>query len=317
MNDADFQLFPEAASTIAPRIDALFWFITWLTVALSLLIAGLIVYFSVKYRRASNADRTPYRVNSKLEMLWIIGPVPVLLLIFFWSSDLFIELRRAPDDAMQVSVVGRQWMWKFQHPTGRREIDVLHVPVNRPVKLTMISQDVIHSFYVPAFRVKQDVLPGRYTTLWFEADKVGDFHLFCAEYCGTNHSRMIGKISVLSETDYEAWLAGRGPDDPPRLGGAELFEKFRCASCHATGETTAPRAPALAGLFGQPVRLADGSTVTADENYLRESILRPQAKIVAGFQPIMPSFEGQLSEEDVLELIRYMRSLTAAGGPRP
>jgi cytochrome c oxidase subunit II len=352
MNDADFQLFPEAASTVAPRVDALFWFLTILTLVLSLLIAGLIVYFSIKYRRNSNADRTPYRSNFWLEMIWIIGPLPILIYIFYWSADLFFELRRPPSDSMQVTVVARQWMWKFQHPSGKREIDVMHVPVHRPVQLTMISQDVIHSFYVPAFRVKQDVLPGRYTTVWFEPDKVGEYHLFCAEYCGTNHSRMIGRIVVLSQADYEQWLSG-GSGESPQVAGMQLFERFRCASCHGPsplapvlrgegqgvrgaslpsldlagateaaeqlarreaegGSPSGPqRGPPLAGIVGREVRLADGRTVGVDDAYLRESILRPQAKVVAGFQPIMPSYEGQLTEENVLELIAHIKSLDA------
>jgi cytochrome c oxidase subunit II len=325
MNDADFQLFPEAASTVAPRVDALFWFLTILTLILSLLIAGLIVYFAVKYRRGSSADRTPYRSNFWLEIIWIVGPLPILIYIFYWSADLFFELRRPPADSMQVTVVARQWMWKFQHPSGKREIDVMHVPVHRPVELTMISQDVIHSFYVPAFRVKQDVLPGRYTTVWFEPDKVGEYHLFCAEYCGTNHSRMIGRIVVLSQADYEQWLSG-GSGESPQVAGMNLFERFRCASCHGSSGSTAPsldlagspqRGPPLAGIFGRQVRLADGRTVGVDEAYVRESILRPQAKVVAGFQPIMPSYEGQLTEENVLELIAHIKSLQPEGGAAP
>jgi cytochrome c oxidase subunit 2 len=327
MNDADFQLFPEAASTVAPRVDALFWFLTILTLVLSLLIAGLIVYFAIKYRRTSSADRTPYHSDMRLELLWIIGPVPILLFIFFWSADLFFELRRAPPDSMQIDCVARQWMWKFQHPSGRREIDVLHVPVNRPVQVNMISQDVIHSFYVPAFRVKQDVLPGRYTTVWFEPDKPGEYHLFCAEYCGTNHSRMVGRVVVLSQADYEAWLAGSS-SEPPQVAGLQLFDRFRCASCHGgagspgsgaglsvttVGDASPQRGPPLAGIFGKEVRLVDGRTVKVDEAYLRESILRPHAKIVAGFQPIMPSYEGQLTEENVLELIAHIKSLKTDG----
>jgi len=334
MKDADFQLFPDAASTVASRVDALFWFLTFLTMVLSLLIAGLIVYFSVKYRRSSTADRTPYRADTRLELIWIIGPLPILFYIFFWSATLFFELRRPPADSMQVAVVARQWMWKFQHPSGKREIDVLHVPIHRPVQLTMISQDVIHSFYVPAFRVKQDVLPGRYTTVWFEPDKVGEYHLFCAEYCGTNHSRMVGRIVVMSQADYEAWLSN-DTGQPPQVAGMQLFEKFRCASCHGSSpspryagerdgvrgfELSEPgiqRGPPLAGIFGRDIPLVDGRTVTADEAYLRESILRPQAKLVAGFPPIMPSYEGQLSEENILELIAHIKSLQAEGGTPP
>jgi cytochrome c oxidase subunit 2 len=207
---------------------------------------------------------------------------------------------------MEVRVVGKQWMWKFQHASGRREINTLHVPLGQPVKLTMISEDVIHSMYVPAFRMKRDVLPGSYATCWFEATKTGEFHLFCAEYCGTNHSRMTGKVVVMEPAAFEAWLGG-GANEAPQVAGKRLFEELRCATCHqpASGEG---RCPSLAGLIGREVKLTSGATITADDNYLRESILRPAAKVVAGFQPIMPSFEGQVDEEQLIQLIAYIKS---------
>jgi cytochrome c oxidase subunit 2 len=208
---------------------------------------------------------------------------------------------------MEIAVVGRQWMWKIQHPSGRREINELHVPVGAPVKLRIASQDVIHSFYIPAFRVKMDAVPGRYTQLWFEATKPGEYHLFCAEYCGTEHSRMIGKVVVMEPDQFQNWLGGV-TEETPVEAGERLFAEFNCANCHTGG--TRQRGPHLGGLFGKPVRLADGRTVTFDETYIRESIINPNAKIVAGYAPVMPTYRGQLSEEQLLQLVAYIRSLT-------
>jgi cytochrome c oxidase subunit 2 len=219
---------------------------------------------------------------------------------------------------MEFKVVAKQWMWKFQHPTGQREIDALHIPVNTPVRFEMISQDVIHSMFVPAFRVKQDVLPGRYTSLWFEATEVGEYHLFCAEYCGTKHSMMRGKVVVMTARDYQDWLSGRKDDEPPAVRGQKIFEQLRCGSCHL-GTAPEQRGPALAGVFGGPVKLKDGSTTVADEGYLRESIVQPQARIVAGFQPIMPSFavNFEKDEEGLLDLIAYIKAMDETGGITP
>jgi cytochrome c oxidase subunit 2 len=244
-----------------------------------------------------------------LELSWLIAPAPVLLFLFFWSSQVFLEIQRPPADAMVINCVARQWMWKFQHPSGRREIDELHVPVGRPVRMKMISEDVIHSFYVPAFRAKQDVLPGRFTTAWFEATKPGTYHLFCAEYCGTQHSKMVGKVHVMSPTEYEAWLSGKTGDVSPQVAGAALFEQHRCGSCHGPS-TVQSRGPTLEGIFGKMIPLADGTSVPADDTYLRESIVRPGAKIVAGYQNLMPTFEGQLSEEELNDLVAYIKSLS-------
>jgi cytochrome c oxidase subunit 2 len=249
-----------------------------------------------------------------MEAAWILAPLPILLLIFFWGADVFFDMSRPPDDAMEFKVVGKQWMWKFQHPTGQREIDSLHIPVNRPIRFEMISQDVIHSMFVPAFRVKQDVLPGRYTTLWFEATEVGEYHLFCAEYCGTKHSTMRGKVVVMTARDYEEWLSGRKDDEPPAVRGQKIFEQLRCGSCHLGGGSQ-QRGPPLVGVFGRPVKLKDGSTVVADDSYLRESIVQPQSRIVAGFQPIMPSFAVNFEndEEGLLDLIAYIKAMDEKG----
>jgi cytochrome c oxidase subunit 2 len=306
---------PEQASTIAGEIDGLLVF--WLGISLffALLIAGLIVYFMVRYRRRPGVDHAPDAHGSiMLEGMWTAVPFAITMVLFFWGASLYAKLQTAPADAMQIDVVGKQWMWKLQHMEGRREIDELHVPVGRPVKLMMTSEDVIHSFYVPAFRVKQDVIPGRYSSLWFEATKPGTYHLFCAEYCGTLHSGMIGRIVAMEPAAFEAWLAGEttGGNVPVAVAGENVFRAQGCGTCHRADGSG--QGPTLAGLFGRTVTLESGATVTADDGYLRESIVNPQAKIVAGYKPVMPTFQGLLSEEDVMRLLAYVKSLKADGG---
>jgi cytochrome c oxidase subunit 2 len=312
----EFQLFPDAASTAAPEVDRLYLFLVALSAVMSLLIAGLIVYLAIKYRRSNVVDRTQRPTNIRMELSWMVIPLPVLMLIFIWGAKVCFILFRPPANSMPITVVAKQWMWKFQHATGRREIDALHVPINQPVKLTMISQDVIHSFFVPAFRTKHDVLPGRYTPAWFEATAPGEYRLYCAEYCGTNHSRMVGRIVAQTPDDFAQWLAGgSGNDEPPEVAGEKLFEQLQCVTCHReTAGSERPRGPSLEGLFQKSVPLTTGDAVTADEAYLRESILRPASKVVAGYQPIMPPFEGQVSEEGVINLIAYIKSLGSQGG---
>jgi cytochrome c oxidase subunit 2 len=229
------------------------------------------------------------------------------MVIFAWGASLFFTISRPPAGALEIQVVGKQWMWKFQHPDGQREINELHVPVGRPVKLTMASEDVIHSFFVPAFRVKMDVVPGRTTTTWFEATKPGVYHLFCAEYCGTKHSGMIGRVVVLEPVQYQQWLSGGAIGEPPALAGEKLFRNLGCNACHRPGP--GGLGPSLEGLFGTSRELQTGDTVMADEDYLRESILNPNARIVAGYQPIMPPFQGRITEEGLLQLIAYIKSL--------
>jgi len=311
MGSADFQFHPEAASTYAGRVDGVYWFLVGLTAFFSVAIALAIIYLGIRYRRNAQVNRTPYAPPMWLELSWLIAPAPILLFIFIWSSQVFLEMQRPPADAMQINVVGRQWMWKFQHPSGRREIDELHVPVGRPIRMKMISEDVIHSFYVPAFRTKQDVLPGRFTTCWFEATKPGTYHLFCAEYCGTQHSKMVGKVHVMSPSEYEEWLSGKTGDVTPEVAGAALFEQHRCGSCHGPANSpTQMRGPTLEGIYGRMIPLVDGSAIPAEDNYLRESIVRPGAKLVAGFQNLMPTFEGQLSEEELNDLVAYIKTLS-------
>jgi cytochrome c oxidase subunit 2 len=234
------------------------------------------------------------------------------MIMFTWGAKVFFTAFRPPADAVEYYVVGKQWMWKFQHPQGKREINDLHVPIGQPIKLTMTSEDVIHSFFVPAFRVKADVLPGRYTTVWFEATKAGSYAIFCAEYCGTEHSRMGGTIHVMEPGDYEAWLAEGGAADERLLSGEELFAKYVCNTCHYPD--SAARAPILNGVFGTQVALADGARVLVDENYVRESILNPTARVVAGYQPLMPTYKGQIGEEDLIQLIAYIKGLEPTAG---
>jgi cytochrome c oxidase subunit 2 len=297
-------------------VDRLYLFMVWLSLALTLLVAGLVIYFAVKYRRQNvRVDRTQKPTSIRMELSWMAMSLPILMFIFGWGAKVCFFLVRPPAGAMPITVVAKQWMWKFQHAEGRREIDTLHVPINQPVKVTMVSQDVIHSFFVPAFRIKQDVLPGRYTNAWFEATKPGEYRLYCAEYCGTNHSRMVGRVIAQTPGDFANWLAGAsGSEEPPAVIGERLFEQLQCATCHRPGASgQAQRGPSLEGLFQRPVTLVNGQTVTADDGYLRESMLRPAAKVVAGYQQIMPTFEGQVSEEGVLNLIAYIKSLGSQG----
>jgi cytochrome c oxidase subunit 2 len=308
-------LFPESASSLSPQVDALF--ITWslISIFFTLLIAGLIIFFMVRYRRRS-VDEVGQEEKPAmwLEIAWSVIPLGIALTMFVWGTRVFFNVYRPPADAIEYYSVGKQWMWKFQHPDGHREINALHIPVGRPIRLKLTSEDVIHSFYVPAFRVKQDALPGRYTQVWFQATKPGTYHLFCAEYCGGEHSRMIGSIVVMEPRDYEAWLAGGPAGKSVVASGAELFNQLACQTCHIAAPNRPPRGPNLKGLFGNQVKLANGDTVAADETYLRESILNPTAKIVAGYDPIMPTYQGQVSEEQLLQLISYVKSLAGEGG---
>ena len=303
-----FPLFPEQASTIAGQTDALYFFLIGISVFFSLLIAGLVVYFAVKYRRRSDTEPAPEPATggTTLEIVWSVIPLGIAMVIFVWGSSVFFKINRPPDDALEVWVVAKQWMWELQHMEGQREINELHIPLGRAVRLKMTSEDVIHSFYVPAFRVKQDVLPGRYTQLWFHPIKPGRYHLFCAEYCGTKHSGMIGWVYVMAPQDYEVWLSGGAGEGTLASRGDKLFQELACTNCHKADGSG--RGPSLEGVFGQTVELEGGRKVTADDDYLRESILSPQAKIVKGYQPIMPTFQGLVTEDQLLQLIEYIKS---------
>jgi cytochrome c oxidase subunit II len=303
--------FPEQASVQAGQIDAVFFFMVAVTAFFSVLIAALVVIFAVKYRRRRDDEvGVPIHGSLALELVWTVIPFGIAMVMFGWGAKVFFDVYRTPAGAMEIYVVGKQWMWKAQHMEGQREINELHVPVGRPVKLVLGSEDVIHSFYIPAFRVKADAVPGRYNTLNFQATKPGVYHLFCAEYCGTKHSGMIGSIIAMDPADYQAWLGGGSAQDTPVAAGAKLFQDLACITCHRSG--SGARGPMLNGVFGSQVELTGGATVTADEGYIRESILNPQAKVVNGFQPIMPTFQGLVTEEQLLQLIAYIRSLPAA-----
>ena len=303
-----FPFQPEQASTIARSVDHLYYFITAVTLFFTALIFLIIFYLMIKYRRRS-PDERPKAIEGSLplEILWTAIPTLIVAIIFVWSSSLYFQNSEPPKGSMEIFVTGKQWMWKIEHPEGQREINELHVPLGRPVKLTMTSEDVIHDFYVPAFRVKKDVLPGRYTTLWFQATKLGTFQLFCAQYCGAFHAGMIGSVIVMEPDQYEAWLAGGVQGESMQAAGQKIFQQSGCGTCHLA-DGTGP-GPSLLGVYGQPVRLTTGQTVTADGAYIRESILLPRAKIVQGYAPIMPSFQGQLTDDQINSLIAYIRLL--------
>jgi cytochrome c oxidase subunit 2 len=310
---ADFPLFPEAASDVAKYVDGLYLGLVVITGTVSLLIWLVIFYFAVKYRRRpDNELAQEQEPPAALEMTWTVVPTLIFITIFIAGSWVYFRLQRVPSNALEVYATGRQWMWKFQHPTGHREINTLHVPVNRPVKITLASEDVIHSLWFPAFRVKNDVLPNRYRTMWFQATKTGRFHIFCAEYCGTLHSGMIGWVEVMEPTEYQRWLAG-GTEGSLASQGEKLFQKYACNTCHTNDATG--RGPVLAGLAGKTIALADGRSTVADDNYIRESILTPTAKVAAGFQPIMPAFQGQVSEEDLIRLLAYVKTMPPGKQP--
>ncbi len=320
-------LLPEQASTFAPQVDALYFFLVAVSAFFAVLIALVVIAFAVKYRRRSVTDR-PAEIHGSLvlELAWTIIPFGIAMVMFFWGARVYVTLQRPPDDALPMFAVGKQWMWKIQHLEGRREINELHIPVGRPIKITLTSEDVIHSFFIPAFRVKQDVFPNRYTTIWFQATKPGSYHLFCAEYCGTDHSRMGGTVYAMDPRDYEQWLAGAAAAPAPAAAaapqgpslaeaGAATFQQLGCPSCHRTGPGAL--GPYLGGVPGSQVKLTTGETVVADDAYLRESILNPLAKVVEGFQPVMPPFKGLVSEEQIMQLIAYIKSLPPGGGTAP
>ena len=312
----NFPLWPASASAHSGPVDWLYIFLVALSAFMTLVIFGTILVFGMKYRRRQNREATQIEGSLILEIGWSVIPLGIFLVIFVWGAVLFFQLRTPPRDSAEIYVVGKQWMWKLEHMEGAREVDELHVPVDRDIKLIMTSQDVIHSFFIPEFRVKQDVLPGRYTTLWFRATRVGTYHLLCTQYCGTNHSGMIGTVYVMNQQDYQAWLAG-APSGSLAQDGQTMFQQLGCPTCHRFD--VQGRGPNLIGVFGNPVTLEDGRTVIADENYVRESILSPAAKIVSGFQPIMPSFQGQVSEDQLNALVAYVKSLAApsSGGIPP
>jgi cytochrome c oxidase subunit 2 len=310
-------MLPEASS-LAPRVDGIFLILTGMSVAIMMLVGALVLVFSLRYRRGSAAPRgpVPERIGNRIEIGWTAATFFVFIFVFWFAAALDTKQFEIPKDAMEIHVIAKQWMWKLEHAGGQREINALHVPMGVPVRLVMTSQDVIHSFFVPAFRIKQDVLPGRYVEAWFNATKPGTYHLFCTEYCGTDHSRMIGGIVVQTPADYARWSAAQPQGDSLADQGAKLFVRMGCSGCH--GSDARVRAPSLAGVFGRQVPVEGGGFRLADEAYLRDSILEPQKDVVAGYAPVMPSYEGVASEEEVIRLVAYLKSgKVMAGTPAP
>lgn len=301
-------IFQGGASTIAAQADYVFYFLLAFSSFFIVLIFGLILYFMVKYRRCSEDEvAEEVKVSLPLELAWTLIPLGLCAIIFLWSGTLFFREARPPARSTEIFVIGKQWMWQLQHVNGAREINELHVPLNVPVKLTMTSQDVIHDFFVPAFRIKKDVLPGRYTSLWFQATKLGTFSFRCAQFCGTAHSMMVGTVIVMKPGDYARWLSANAPAQSMSAAGQKLFSQLGCATCHTND--TSGKYPSLAGLYGHPVALRNGSTTTADESFLRSAIVNPSEIQIAGYAPSMPSFQGQIDESQLLDLIAYIKTL--------
>lgn len=299
---------PEQASHAAQQVDAIFLFAVSISFVAGVAIVAVLTWLGIRYRRNHREEvGTAGHGSNLLEVVWTVIPGIIFICLFFWGAKIYFENYRIPPDAVRYYVVGKQWMWKYQHPSGNREINDFHVPANTPIELVVTSEDVIHSFFVPALRVKRDAVPGRYSTTWFEATKPGTYDIFCAEYCGAEHSLMIGKLYVMEPADYQAWLEGNVPGQSLAMSGAALFEEKSCGTCHRSDSSA--RAPILDGIYGKEVALLGGKVVTVDDGYIRESIMNPKAKVVAGYQPIMPTFQGQLREEEILELISYIQSL--------
>jgi len=302
-----FPIFPEQASKVAAQTDYLYFGLTCLSALMILIIFIPMIYFMFKYRRGKPANRRPIQLPTyTIEITWTVVPTILMMGFFAWGANQYFTIERPPPNAREINVVGKQWMWKIQHPEGNREINELHVPVGRIVKLTLASQDVIHSFFLPEFRIKQDVVPGRYTTEWLKANHAGTYHLFCSEFCGTQHSGMIGRVVVMEPADYEEWLIRGQPGSTLVQSGERLYRELGCSGCH--NGSSVVRAPPLEGLFGKPVPLQSGEVAVADEGYLRDSILLPAKQIVGGYTNEMPSFQGRVSEEQLLELVAYLKS---------
>jgi cytochrome c oxidase subunit 2 len=306
-------LFPEQASTLAPRVDNLYLFIVAVTAFFAVLVTVVVIVFAVKYR-TDDPLAIGARIHGSipLELAWSIIPFLISIVIFGWAADVYFDLYRPPDQTLEIYATGKRWMWKFQHIDGQNEINELHVPLGRAVKVTFTSEDVLHSLYFPAFRTKADAIPGRYSSVWFTPTRIGEFHLFCAEYCGTRHSGMVGRVVVMDPSDYQAWLTGGAVGGSLSQRGEQLFNDLSCNTCHRNDGSG--RGPSLVNRFGQEQQLADGTAVTVDEAYVRESILTPQVKVAAGYTPLMPTFQGLLSEENVIALVEYVKTLKGPAG---
>lgn len=300
-------LFPREASTIAPWMDALYFFLLAMTLLGVILVGALLVAFSLRYRREKHPVAVPIEGSTLLEATWTIIPLAIFLVCFVWGALLYFRIYNPPVNAMNIYIVGKQWMWKAEHPGGQHEINALHVPIGRPVQLTMISQDVFHSFSVPDFRVKREVIPGRYSTVWFNATTAGTYHIFCTQYCGTQHSGMIGEVTVMTPEDYEKWTQESTSGMSLAQNGERLFASMGCNSCHSGN--AAARGPNLAGVYGSKLQLANGSQVLVNDAYLRDAILNPSQHITAGFAPIMPTYQGQISEDGLIDLVEFVKSM--------
>ena len=316
-------LFPAEASGIAPYVDALYFFLVLMTIVGTTLVAVLLLVFSIRYRREKNPVATQVEGSTLLEATWTIIPLAIFLLTFVWGALLYFRIYDPPANAMNIYIVGKQWMWKAEHPGGQHEINALHVPTGKPIQLTMISQDVFHSFSIPDFRIKREVIPGRYSTVWFEPTQVGTYHLFCTQYCGTQHSGMIGEVTVMTPADYKKWLEQSNSGQSLAQNGERLFASMGCNSCH--NGTAAARGPSLAGVYGSKLTLTDGRQILVDDAYLRNAILNPSEHVTAGFAPIMPTYQGQISEDGLIDLVEFIKNMqsnyrvqqtlvTAAGG---
>jgi cytochrome c oxidase subunit II len=306
--------FPEGASNFADKVDMLFAFILLTCLFVGVLVSAMIIFAAFKYRRKSPSEvGDTVEGNMVLEVGWTVIPLMIMLVMFAWGAVVYVNFRVPPKGALDIYVIGKQWMWKIQQPNGRKEINELHVPLNQDVRLIMGSEDVIHNFYVPAFRVKMDVVPGRYNTMWFRPTKVGKYRIYCSQYCGTNHAVMVGWVTVQDPAEYAAWLSDSGGAANPVSAGEKLFSDLACNTCHLSNGTG--RAPSLNGVFAAKILFADGTTATADEAYIRESILQPKAKIVAGYQPVMPTFQGLVTEEQIFNLTAYVKSLQSQPVP--
>lgn len=300
-------IWPQAASAPAGQADYLILAFTVITLLLTVPIFVSITYFAFKYRAGRKADRTTSENRSvAIELSWMLIPFALTLVFFVWGAFLFAQQKNAPADALQVTAIGRQWMWKFQHPGGQSEINDLHVPLGQPVVIRMISQDVIHALYIPALRIQMDTIPGRYTEMWFKANKAGSFHLFCSEYCGTDHSEMDGTLTIMQPADYQKWLTHATSSQTLVSAGETLFQSYGCSGCHRANSTV--KAPSLAGLYGKPVPLEGGGTVVADASYIRDKILNPDAKKIAGYKQNMPAYDGKIAEDDLIRLVAYIKA---------
>ena len=300
-------LFPAEASTIAPYTDALYFFLLLITVVGIVLVGTLVFGFSLRYRREKNPVATHIEGSPLLEAPWTLITLALFLIVFVWGALLYFRIYTPPTNSMNVYIVGKQWMWKAEHPGGQHEINALHVPTGRPVQLTMISQDVFHSFSIPDFRVKREVIPGRYSTVWFEATTPGVYPLFCTHYCGAQHSGMIGQITVLTPEAYQKWTQQSTSGMSLAQNGERLFASMGCNACH--NGSAAARGPNLAGVYGSKLQLANGSEVQVNEAYLRDSILNPSQHVTAGYAPIMPTYQGQVSEDGLIDLVEYIKTL--------